>query len=360
MNRSVAGTLVTFALTLFVLGPATVLGATTASEQLAVTLLTADDLPAGMAPSGVGDASTFNTDSTNLVTNGGTGVVEQTWEAAAQDPVYRVFDFRFQLPTAEAAQTYLVAAEPVLSEAASGLVPVADDIEIGDGYRHYARQAVSNGQTLELHNILFRVGPVVAKVFVGGYGTTTDDVLAIAKAAYGRISVAAPPVAVAAPTPAATTAGPASSTGVSQWAVAATASTEYGSTGWSAQQATGSPDVTAYADDQLAWTPELEDGTIEWLDLRYEQAVVPTAVSIHESFSPGFVTKVEAFDTAAATWITLWEGADPTPTGGPGIFTPALAKIDLAVDRIRVTIDTDVPDWNQIDAVELVGAPPGR
>jgi hypothetical protein len=358
MKRGVAGTLVTLALTLIVLGPAIALAAAPASEQLAGTLLTAEDLPAGMAPSGVGDASTFSTDSANLEANGGTDVVEQTWEAAAQDPVYRVFDFRFQLPTPEAAQTYLDAAEPVLSEAASGLTPVADDIEIGDGYRHYARQAVSNGQTLELHNILFRVGPIVAKVFVGGYGTTSDDVLAIAKAAHDRIAAAAPPVAVPAPTLEPTPDGSAPSSGINQWAVAATASTEFGSSGWSAQQATGSPDVTSYADDQLAWTPKLQDGTTEWLDLRYEQAVVPTAVSIHESFNPGFVTKVEAFDTAAATWVTLWQGTDPTPSGDVGTFTPALATTDVAVDRIRVTIDTDVPDWNEIDAVELVGTPP--
>lgn len=360
MNRSVTGTLVTLALTLIVLAQATALGATPAPEQLVATLLTAEDLPVGMAPGGVGDASTFSTDSANLEANGGTSVIEQTWEAAAQDRVYRVFDFRFQLPTPEAAQAYLAAAEPVLSEAASGLIPVADDVEIGDGYRHYARQAVSNGQTLDLHNVLFRVGPIVAKVFVGGYGTTTDDVLAIAQAAHERIAAAAPPVAVAASTPEATPDGSAPSSGFNQWAVAATASTEYGSTGWSAQQATGSPDVTSYADDQLAWTPKLQDGTTEWLDLRYEQAVVPTAVRIHELFNPGFVTKVDAFDTAASTWVTLWEGTDPTPSGVPGIFAPELVTIDLAVDRIRVTIDTDVPDWNEIDAVELVGAPPGR
>ena len=140
-----------------------------------------------------------------------------------------------------------------------------------------------------------------------------------------------------------------------QWAVAASASSQYGATGWSAQQATGSPDTAGYADDQTAWTPSSEDGTSEWLDLRYDQAVMPTAVAIHESFNPGFVTKVEGYDTARATWVTLWQGSDPTLAGAIGIFTPSLEAAQVPVDRIRVSIDTDAPGWNEIDAVELIG-----
>ena len=142
-------TVATLVLVLTALWPAAVLGAAPASEQLAATLLTADDLPPGMTPGGVGDASTFDIDIAKYEANGGAGVVAQVWEAAAEDPVYRVFDFRFLMPTPEAAEAYLVAAEPVLAEVAAGLVPVTDDIEIGDGYRHFVRQATSNGQRVE-------------------------------------------------------------------------------------------------------------------------------------------------------------------------------------------------------------------
>ncbi len=129
-----------------------------------------------------------------------------------------------------------------------------------------------------------------------------------------------------------------------QWARTASASTEYGSgTQWAAMSAAGEPDVTEYGDNQLAWTPKAKDGTTDWLDLRYDQAVIPTGIDIHESFSPGFVTKVEAYHTADAAWVTLWEGTDPTPTGALGIFSPSLESTDVAVDRIRVTIDTRHP-----------------
>ncbi len=147
---------------------------------------------------------------------------------------------------------------------------------------------------------------------------------------------------------------------IHQWALTASASTEYGSgSQWAAMSAAGEPDVTEYSDNQLAWTPKSKDGTTDWLDLRYEQAVIPTGIGIHESFSPGFVTKVEAYHTADGTWVTLWEGTDPTPADALGTFSPPLKATDVAVDRIRVTIDTDIPDYNEIDAVELVGTPPG-
>ena len=86
--------------------------------------------------------------------------------------------------------------------------------------------------------------------------------------------------------------------------------------------------------------------------------MLPSAVNVYESDGSGFVTKVEAYHTAAGTWVTLWEGTDTTPSGALGTFSPPLARSDVAVDRIRVTIDPHVPDWNEIDAVELVGVPP--
>ena len=143
-----------------------------------------------------------------------------------------------------------------------------------------------------------------------------------------------------------------------QWASSARARTAYGRDSWSPQQAAGAPNTTTYGDNGTAWAPAKQDGPADWLDLRYDQAVLPSAVNVYESDGSGFVTKVEAYHTAAATWVTLWEGTDPTPSGALGTFSPPLAPSDVAVDRIRVTIDPRVPDWNEIDAVELVGVPP--
>jgi len=378
------------AICIALLGPAAVLGQAPASPAAtdsasvgaASMLLTAADLPAGMSSAGITDGSAFTIDTADFATNGGLAIAEQTWSAPAEGPLLRVFDFRFLFPSPEAAQAYLDAAGPTLSEAAGGLSEVSGDTQIGDGYRHFAGEAVVSEQVVALQNVVFRIGPVVAKVFVGGLGTAESDVLPIAKAAAGRIvnptvggaptpsipatttqpspeTTDATPGATTEPDPGTSPSGTGPSGAIHQWALAASASTEYGSSSqWSAMSAAGEPDVTDYGDSQLAWTPKLKDGSTEWLDLRFDQAVIPTGIGIHESFSPGFVTRVEAYHTADGTWVTLWEGTDPTPTGAIGIFSPRLTATDFATDRIRVTIDSSVPDYNEVDAVELAGTPP--
>jgi hypothetical protein len=133
-----------------------------------------------------------------------------------------------------------------------------------------------------------------------------------------------------------------------QWATDATASSQL-SDKYSAAQATGAPSAKA-------WVPSSKDGASEWLDLTYAQSVIPTGINIWESNGPGFVTKVEAFDQAKSTWTKLWEGTDPTQSA-PKLFSPALTKTKLSTNRIRLTVDTKVPDWNEIAAVALISAP---
>ncbi|TMB13265.1 MAG: hypothetical protein E6J65_25395, partial [Deltaproteobacteria bacterium] len=142
-----------------------------------------------------------------------------------------------------------------------------------------------------------------------------------------------------------------------QWATDATASSEYGSQDYSAKQATGKPDTSTHADAKTAWAPRSQDGTTEWLELTYERAVKPAAINIRETFNPGFVTKVEAYNADGAQWLVLWQGKDPT-TKESMVFSPPLSKAAFTTKRIRLTIDTNVPGWNEVDAVELVAQSP--
>ena len=69
-----------------------------------------------------------------------------------------------------------------------------------------------------------------------------------------------------------------------EWAIQATASSTYndaqGTASYSANQATGVPNVDRYADDGNAWAPKTEDGGIEWLDLKYPKPVHATEVRV--------------------------------------------------------------------------------
>jgi len=172
----------------------------------------------------------------------------------------------------------------------------------------------------------------------------------------------AAPAASAAPAAATAPAGATTAPGASvdeivQWATAAVASSQYGSDPWSAGQATGEPDTDSYGDYETAWAPSASEGGAEWIELTYADAVIPTRVDVHESSAAGFVTRVEAWDDGSGAWVVLWEGSDPSPDER-SVFSPPLDRVAFATDRIRVTIDTSVPGWNEIDAVSLVGTPP--
>lgn len=362
------------ALLVFTNGGGAATGGSEPAVDLGLALLVAEDLPADLQPSGVTHQPTFNIDEASYIAEGGVDRVQQTWQAAEVLPTSRVvivFDFRMAFPTPDAAQAYLEAAEPILSEAVTGLELQADTPMLGEASRHYAGTLSDGSVTIAVQNLLYRVGPVVGKVFVGGFDTTFEDLLPIAVAAGARtetwviaqllgspdaslVPASLVPSGTAAP---GRSAGPAGAE-LRQWAVEATASSQYGSDSWSAQRATGEPDVDSYVDDTDAWAPMSADGTVEWLELGYAQAVVPTEVNIVESLGNGTVTTVEAYDAATDGWALLWSGDDPTPPE-LATFSPPLEAISFATDRLRITIDTSlVPGWNEIDAVELVGTVP--
>ncbi len=143
-----------------------------------------------------------------------------------------------------------------------------------------------------------------------------------------------------------------------QWAMDATATSQYEDNGYSALQATGAPDTPGAGDFDTAWAPEGTEVGEQTLELTYEHAVVPGAVRIYENYNPGAVIRIEAYDTAGDAWVTLWEGEAEPPQEEFRIFSPELAEVDFAANVIRIILDTDaIENWNEIDAVELAGRP---
>ncbi len=100
-----------------------------------------------------------------------------------------------------------------------------------------------------------------------------------------------------------------------QWAIQVTASSTYndaqGTASYSANQATGVPNVDKYGDDGAAWAPKTPDGGIEWLDLKYPKPVHATEVRVRESCGSGAVVKVEVYDEQGKAH-SVWQGNDPT------------------------------------------------
>lgn len=143
-----------------------------------------------------------------------------------------------------------------------------------------------------------------------------------------------------------------------QWATDAVASSEYGEEGWSALQAAGPQDTFAAGDYTTAWASAEPDGGEETLELFFDFPVVPTAVEIYESYNPGAVIAVDAYNIDTGEWVTLWEGEAAPAEEAYRIFSPELAEADFRTDQIRLVLDTAaVPGYNEIDAVQLFGRP---
>jgi hypothetical protein len=164
------------------------------SDPLMATLLRAEDLPTGFTTPGPEEGSQLDIDSGAFSRFGGRRVVSQAWSSESSGVV---FDFRMQLPSAEAAVAYLDEAEPTLSEAdVTGLVLEADDPAIGEDARHYTGVTRVGDAAITFDNYLFHVGPVAAKVFVASVDLPDGEARRLAEAAVGRMaSFATPEVA---------------------------------------------------------------------------------------------------------------------------------------------------------------------
>ena len=154
---------------------------------------------------------------------------------------------------------------------------------------------------------------------------------------------------------------------VGQWAVTASASSAYGSLSGEGRDdqspyaATGEPDVTDCRDDQKAWVPSEEDHGEQWLELTYDTDVYISKVRVRETLGPGSVIKVEGKTDSG--YEIIWQGVDNTEIC-PGYFEAEFSEMiddiprkmtSYKTDTIRITLDTDKENWNEIDAVELIG-----
>ena len=145
---------------------------------------------------------------------------------------------------------------------------------------------------------------------------------------------------------------------ISQWATSATASSEYASDNWSAQQATGQPDTDNCGDNGTAWASETATGE-DTIELTYDQAVIPTQVNIYQTFNPGSISRIELVNRDNDVVLKVKKSNDkPGKTPCPGIFSLNITGTEEPINGVVIYLDQSVGgNWNEIDAVELVGIP---
>jgi len=143
-----------------------------------------------------------------------------------------------------------------------------------------------------------------------------------------------------------------------QWAKDAKASSTFndakGTASYSANQATGEPNVQVYSTTPQAWSAKTPDSGIEWLELTFSKPVHANAVRVRESSGSGALIKIEVFDEKGAAH-TVWTGTDSTKE--LNYLIAEFPKTAFMTNRVKLTLATNVVSgWNQIDAVQLVGS----
>ncbi len=131
-------------------------------------------------------------------------------------------------------------------------------------------------------------------------------------------------------------------------------STQYSSTGWSANQLLGAPNTYPnYGDISTAWTADTYGDHRDFLVVGYSTPVLTNEVLIYETSAPGFIDTVYVHETSG-NWLTVYTA---TAAAGPEVATIFRVVLPAAtsVDAVRWAIATDkANDWVEYDAVGLV------
>lgn len=117
---------------------------------------------------------------------------------------------------------------------------------------------------------------------------------------------------------------------------------------WSASQATGAPDTyPACGDIGTAWAPATSGTDPESLTALYAPTNA-TQVDVYETNVGGFVTSIDVL-RPDGTQETVFSGLDTTVCGG-------VLSVPVSGQVSGVTIHTQAPSWEEIDAVALEGS----
>jgi hypothetical protein len=140
-----------------------------------------------------------------------------------------------------------------------------------------------------------------------------------------------------------------------QWASSAEATSEFSRRGGSADQATGEPDVEDCEDSGDAWASEEKDGVDE-LTVYFDEPVVPTELNIYQNFGRGSIDGIELIPEDGSRNIRVRGAVDDEDDECPGVFSVSFDDIeDLVIGAVISVDQRNLEEYNQIDAVELVG-----
>jgi hypothetical protein len=140
-----------------------------------------------------------------------------------------------------------------------------------------------------------------------------------------------------------------------QWATSATATSQFGDVSWAAAQAVGAPNTFACGDYATAWASATSTEQAS-LTVNFDVPVVPSQINIHQSYNPGAITGIDLIVAGSGDLLEVTNSADPGGVPCPGVLTVDILGDTDPVNGVIVYLDqSKMGNWNEIDAVELVG-----
>uniref|UniRef100_T1ITN6 F-box domain-containing protein n=1 Tax=Strigamia maritima TaxID=126957 RepID=T1ITN6_STRMM len=96
----------------------------------------------------------------------------------------------------------------------------------------------------------------------------------------------------------------------------------------------------------------------DFIDLKFEQLVYPIRIDIYETYNPGSVVRILAFNAHNCEWHLLWQGS---PSSNhifeSRIFSPFIKTTPFLTNLIRLEFNHYHADYyTEIDAVMLIGS----
>ncbi len=145
---------------------------------------------------------------------------------------------------------------------------------------------------------------------------------------------------------------------IRQWASEAQASSSFDTESWAAFQAAGAPNTAECGDHPTAWASATSDSQ-EWINLYYPRPVYAVEINIYQTFNPDQVVSVDLIDLQG-NYVNVYT-AQPRKVESPCPYVLSIptAFSGVLAQGVHITIDQSIlgTGWNEIDAVEMIGAP---
>jgi hypothetical protein len=121
---------------------------------------------------------------------------------------------------------------------------------------------------------------------------------------------------------------------------------------YSANQVIGAANVYPnYGDYVLAWSINYSSKAMDYIVLKYNQAVYVAQINIYETSSAGSIIKIEVKNNQTNEWSIVWQSSSPQLIKSSRIFSPTLTATSFKTQEVRLTLDCSLGDWCDIDAV---------